>query len=143
MRKLVVCALVLIAIGGCGKKDSEPAPAYTSLDGIWTYATPDMAIVVDFELKTSISGTVQVLNPTIKVDGTQGAAVGTLTNVDLPLIEQLRINANDAALVNNYSITFSDCTVSSTFSIISVADATYTYPWGQFKSLTNIVITRK
>lgn len=143
MRNFVGFALVLVALVGCGKKDSEPAPVYTSADGIWAYATPDNKIKVEFELKTTTSGALQLLNPTIEVDGVAGDAAGTLTNIDLPFIEQIRINANDAALVQPYAITFMDCSVSTNFSYISVAEATYTYPWGTMNTLTGIVINRK
>jgi hypothetical protein len=42
-----------------------------------------------------------------------------------------------------YAITFDLCTVSSNYSTISAADASYTYPWGQLKTLTGVAITRK
>lgn len=142
MRCWYVLALVLVGLSGCGKNSSEPAPVYTSPDGIWVYTTPDKSIHVEFELNTS-SGTLAILDPTIEVSGTAGTAAGQLTNVDLPLIEQIRINANDASLVVPYAITFMNCSMGSAFNVINVADATYTYPWGSLKTLTAITIKRK
>lgn len=134
--------LMAAAILSCGKEET-PLPVYTSPDGIWTYTTPDKSIMVEFELKTSDTGVLEILNSTIEVAKTPGEAAGQLTNVDLPFIEQIRINANDAGLVVPYTITFNTCSVNSTFNFISVADATYTYPWGQLKTLSGISITRK
>lgn len=144
MRSVVlVCAWVALwAMAGCGKSSSDPVPSYSSPDGIWTYTTPDKAITVEFELKTT-DGVLGVVNSTIKVSGTTGQAATLLTDVDLPTISQIRINANDAVLVLPYAITFEICTVSSNFNVIFAADASYTYPWGQLKTLTGVSITRK
>lgn len=143
MRTWIAYVLVATAFWSCGKSDSEPVPVYTSPDGIWTYTTPDKAIMVEFELKTSGSGVLEIVSASIEVSKQPGVAAGQLTNVDLPVIEQIRINANDAGLVVPYAITFNNCSISSTFNFISVADANYTYPWGQMKTLSGISITRK
>ncbi|MBL7849851.1 MAG: hypothetical protein JNN04_03035, partial [Cyclobacteriaceae bacterium] len=97
---------------------------------------------VEFELKTT-DGLLGIQNATIKVSGTQGQAAALMTGVDLPSIERIRINANDAVLVLPYAITFDLCTVNSTYNAILVSDASYTYPWGQLKTLTGVSITRK
>lgn len=134
--------VVALAIAGCGKDSSDPAPTHGSVDGVWTYTTPDKAIAVDFELKT-VDGVLQILNATMKVVNTSGQAAAVLSGVDLPAIAEIRINANDAVIVLPYTITFDICVVGSTFSSISVSNVTYTYPWGQEKTLTNVTIQRK
>lgn len=136
----VVCMLLLVA--GCGKEASDPVPARTSPDGVWTYTTPDKSISVDFELKTS-NGVLSVVSASIVVGGTPGDAAAQLTDVNLPVIGKIRVNANDADLDMPYAITFNACSIASDFNSISVADASYTYPWGQIKPLSGITITRK
>src|SRR5262245_55400292 len=119
MRMLCRLSVLLLFLASCGKNsDSEPVPVYTTVDGIWTYTTPDKAVSVEFELKTTGS-VVEILNATIKVGNVEGEAAGTVTGVDLPVIDQIRINANDAVLVTNYSITFMNCSVSSNFVFIT------------------------
>jgi hypothetical protein len=142
MRNLFLALITIVLFTGCGKDEEQPVPTFTSPDGIWTYTTPDKAITVEFELKTT-DGVLAILNATITVSGTSGQAAAQMTNVGLPAIEQIRINANDAVLVLPYAITFDLCTVSSNYSAISAADASYTYPWGQLKTLTGVSITRK
>lgn len=139
MMRLVIAGLCL-ALLGCGKNDVEPLPAHTAPDGTWTYKTPDGKLSVQFDLKTT--GTVlEILNTTIKLDQQSGMAAGTITGVNLPAVDQIRINANDPIIVVNYSITFINCTFSEDYNFITVADAEYTYP--QAKTLQNITITRK
>lgn len=142
MRVAFHSLIIVLVLAGCSKDSGDPAPAFTSPDGIWTYTTPDKAISVEFELKTT-NGVLGVVNGTITVSDTKGQASVVLTDVDLPAIARIRINANDAVLVLPYAITFDLCTVSSNFNIISAADASYTYPWGQLKTLTGVSITRK
>jgi hypothetical protein len=141
--RVFILAVFVLFMASCGK-DSVPAePTFAIPDGIWTYKTPDNGISVDFELKTT-DGVLQIVNPaSIKVGGTPGVAAALITGVTLPNIDEIRINANDIALVQPYSIKFTNCIVNSTFTQISVADADYTYPWGSLESLTNIAITRK
>jgi hypothetical protein len=137
---LAILALVLAM--GCGKDSSTPSPVYTSVDGVWTFTTPDQAITVEFELKTT-SGTLGIIANSIKVGGVTGLAAGTLNGVSLPAIGEIRVNANDAALVQPYFISFTVCQVSSNYVTISSADVSYSYPWGTVKTLTDVVITRK
>ncbi len=144
MRATGWIVLVLIAGLSCAKNEAEPEPVYTTADGTWTYTTPDKKIKVEFELKTSATGELEIKYPaTIEVNEVPGEAAGVLTNVDLPEIEQIRINANNAVHVQPYSITFTDCSVNGKFDFISVGNAEYTYPWGQLKSHSGVSITRK
>ncbi len=140
MRISIVLLVLLAGLAGCG--NTPPAPSPTTPDGTWSYKTPDNSISVDFELKT-MGGTLAIVNPAIAVSGTSGEAAGQLTDVALPAIGMIRINANDAGLIQPYSITFNMCSVSTDFKSISVVDVEYTYPWGTIKTLTNIVIRRK
>jgi len=137
---MILCVLALI-LSGCNK--DTPVATFTSADGIWTYKTPDNSISVDFELKTT-GGVLSIVNPaTITVGGTLGVAATQISGVALPAIDQIRVNANDAGLVQPYYITFITCEVNSAFTQISVEDIEYTYPWGTLKTLTNATITRK
>jgi hypothetical protein len=139
MKRLAIAGLCL-ALLGCGKKDADPLPTHTAPDGKWTYAVPGNRLKVEFELKTT--GTVlEILNVTITLDQQAGMAAATITGVNLPVVDQIRINANDPVLVTNYSITFVNCTFSEDYNSIFVADAEYNYP--QVVSLQNISITRK
>lgn len=133
--------IVLLFLTACSK--DTPAPSFTSADGVWTYKTPDNNISVDFELKTT-GGVLGIVNPaTIKVGGTQGVAAALMSGVALPAIGEIRINANDAGLVQPYSITFSSCSVNSTYTQITAIDVAYTYPWGTTNTLSNIILFRK
>lgn len=133
--------IVLLLLTACAK--DTPAPSFTSADGVWTYKTPDNNISVDFELKTT-GGVLGIVNPaTIKVGGTQGVAAALMSGVALPDIGNIRINANDADLVNNYNITFTTCSVNSTYTQITAVDVSYTYPWGTTNTLSNVTILRK
>ena len=133
--------IILVFVAACSK--DTPAPSFTSVDGVWTYKTPDNNISVDFELKTT-SGVLNIVNPaSIKVGGTTGIAAATISTVALPAIGEIRINANDAGLVQPYSITFTTCAVNSTYTQITVVDVSYTYPWGTTNTLSNAIILRK
>ena len=142
MMRLVFLAICVVLLG-CGKNDTtEPQPVHSTPDGNWTYTTPDKSISVDFTLQTT-GTTLEIINVFIKVSSNPGDAAGQISGVSLPTIDQIRINANDIVLVKPYSITFVNCTMSSNFNFISVADAEYTYPWGSIKTLQNITIARK
>lgn len=141
MRIILLLVASLYFVLGCQKSDPVE-PALTTVDGAWTYTTPDNSIKVDFEFKDSDAG-LTVLNPKITVNKVPGEAFAQLTSVDLPAIEILRINANDVVLVQPYSITFNDCTVAPDFKRILVTEAIYTYPWGTMKTLSGIYIDRK
>lgn len=140
--------LSIVLIGGllgviaCGK-DPVPTPSFSSPDGKWTYKTPDTRIAVDFELVTTSSGSLDILNATIVVNGVLGQAAAQIFDVDLPAVDSIRINANDATLVKPYYIAFSDCNLSTDFNTIMVAEVEYSFPWGTTKHVSGIVITRK
>ena len=136
---LIVAAAALVL--GCGS--SSPSPVFTSVDGTWTYTTPDKTISVDFELKTTSGGTLEILTSTIKVNNVQGQAAGQLNGVSLPNINEIKVNANDVGLVYPYYISFVNCTVNAGFTQITTTGTEYTYPWGTTKSLTSVTITRK
>jgi hypothetical protein len=139
MKRLAIAALCLVLLG-CGKKDADPLPTHTTPDGTWTYSVPGNHMKVEFELKTT--GTVlEILNTKITLDQQSGMAAGTITGVNLPVVDQIRINANDPVLITNYSITFVICTFSEDYNSIFVADAEYNYP--NVGTLQNISITRK
>lgn len=142
MRSVFLGLIILLLLSGCGKNSNEPAPTFTSPDGVWTYTTPDKSISVEFELKTT-DGVLGIQNARIKVDNLQGQAAAVMTGVNLPAIEKIRLNANDGEIITPYAITFDLCTVSSSFNTISAAEASYTYPWGQLKTLTGVSIVRK
>lgn len=137
MRLAFALCIVLL---GCGKNNTDPLPVHSSPDGTWTYTTPDKAMSVQFDLKTTGS-VVEVLNTTIVVGQQSGMAAGTISGVNLPVVDQIRINANDPVIVTNYSITFINCTFSEDYNFISVADVEYTYP--SPRTLQSISITRK
>lgn len=140
MRYSGVLVILLLAMA-CSK--DTPAPSFTSADGVWTYKTPDGSISVDFELKTT-GGVLGIVNPaSITVSGTQGVAAAVMNGVALPAIGEIRINANDAGLVLPYAITFTTCSVNSTFTQITAADVSYNYPFGTTKTLSNITLLRK
>lgn len=133
--------VILLVVTACSKE--TPAPSFSSADGVWTYKTPDNNISVDFELKTT-GGVLAIVNPaSITVGGIQGIAAALMSGVALPAIGEIRINANDAGLVQPYSITFTTCSVNSTFTQITAVNVSYTYPWGTTNTLTNINILRK
>ena len=131
----LVGALIVFA---CGKESSGPSSA----EGKWAYTTSDGKISVTFELMKSAGGTLELQNPTIKVNGTSGIAAGLMTGVSLPAIGSIRINANDPALTYNYSITFTNGQVSGDFKRIEVPSGSYTYPWGTVVALNAVAIVR-
>jgi hypothetical protein len=134
----ILLLLIGLIILGCSKHKD---PGFTSAEGKWTYTTPDSKIGVTFELVKNGSG-LDIQNQTIKVDAVAYQSAGQITGVSLPAIQLVRINANDSKAVFNYNIEFDNGTVSSDFKIISVATATYTWPWGTTNTLTAIKITR-
>ena len=133
---------ILTILSTCSKS-STPAPVFSSVLGAWTYTTPDNKISVDFVLVNSPSGSLDIQNPIIKVNGVSGVAAALMTGVSLPAIGSIRINANDIRLIQPYSIIFTNCVVATDFTRITVVDVVYTYPWGTNKILSTIQITRK
>jgi hypothetical protein len=137
-RLLILFFIVLITVS-C-KKDKDPG--FTSPEGSWTYTTPDGFIAVTFDVVVATSG-FDVKNQTIKVNAVDAKAEKTVTAFTATAVQKIRINANDTKVTYPYDINFNNGTVSSDFKTINIADATYVYPWGTTKSLTNITITRK
>lgn len=133
----------LLGVFGCGKDEPEPVPTFSSVDGKWTYRTPDKKIDVDFELSTNATGELNILNATISINGTVGQAAAQIFDVNLPAIDSIRINANDASLTYPYYIAFSGCTLAEDFVSILVTEAEYTDPQKVPRKLSGIAITRK
>ena len=138
MKNLLLFILLILAASCSKHKD----PGFTSAEGKWTYSTPDSKIAVTFELVKNSSGALEIQNQTIKVDGTAYLSASQIAGVALPSIQRIRINANDAKAVYNYSIDFITGTVSGDFKTITFATATYSWPWGTANNLTSVSITR-
>jgi hypothetical protein len=134
-RLFLICLVIL----GCSKHKD---PGFTSAEGKWTYTTPDSKIGVTFELVKSSSG-LAIQNQTIVVDGTLDQSVSVMTGVSLPLIQKIRINANDKKAIYPYSIEFDNGSVSADFTTIVVPTSVYTWPYGTNITLTGIKITRQ
>ncbi len=137
--KTLLFFLALLAVsGGCSKSSSGPSSA----EGKWAYTTSDGKIVVTFDLVKTSTGSLDIQNQTMKIDGTAYNAEKQISGVALPLIGSIRINANDAKAVYPYYILFTNGSVSSDFNRINVPDGEYTFPWGTTKTLKAISITR-
>ena len=139
MRNRILYLGLVFMLLACGK-DENSGP--TSAEGKWTYSTPDSKIQVTFDLVKTGSGSLDIQNPTIKVNGVSGNAAATITGVNLPTIGEIRVNANDAGLVQPYSITFTNGKVSGDFKKIEVPTGGYTYPWGTTVTLVAVAIVR-
>ena len=133
---LLICLVAL----ACSSKHKDPG--FTSVEGKWTYTTPDSKVGVTFELVKTSSGDLTIQNQTMKLDGTLYQSAVLMTGVSLPAIQKIRINANDIVAVYPYNIEFDDCIVSSDFKTINVSSATYTWPWPTTHTLTVIKIRR-
>ena len=136
MKRLLLFCLVVAA--GCSDKD----PGFTSPEGTWGYTTPDGKIAVTFEVTKTSADVFDIVNQTMKLDGTLVKAEKEVIAFTSTTIEKIRINANDSKAVYPYNIVFNNATVSSDFKTISVPAATYTYPWGTTVTLSNITIGR-
>jgi len=141
MRALKIFSLALIVLLNACSKDDD-TPKYTSAEGDWTYTTSDGKISVDFTLAKDGS-TWSVKNQVIRVDGVAGNANVTTDGLNPPAIGFIRINANDAKLTYPYDINFTNGTVNSDFTSITVTDATYTWPHDKTNSISNLTIQRK
>lgn len=138
MKKYLLLFFLLIA--GCSSKHRDPG--FTSVEGKWTYTTPDNKIAVTFELAKTSGNDLVIQNQTMKIDGTSYNSFGQIIAGVLPAIQKIRINANDAAAVYNYNIEFNNCSVSTDFKTIEVPTATYTWPWPTVNTLSSVKITR-
>lgn len=140
MRTIAILFVALVVVLGSCKKDDDPK--FTSAAGTWTYTTPDSKLIVTFELKKS-GTTWDAVNPTISVEGTEATAVIQATDVVVPSIGSIRINANDLKVTYPYFVLFSNLEVNGDFTQINVPSASYTWPHDKTNTLTNITITRK
>lgn len=139
--RLFIFLLSGLSLLGCGKDDDV---GFTSLIGSWTYTTPDEKIKVTFDIVGGGSASLlAVENQTIEVDGENARAEIETVDITETSIKKIRINANDAALTFPYNITFNDLKANTDFTVLDVADATYTFPWPESQGLTNIQIVRK
>lgn len=135
--KLFIIVISLVGVA-CSKSSSGP----TSAEGKWTYTTPDGKITATFELVKASSGSLDVQNHSLKINGSVYISEKEITGVSLPDIASIRINANDAKAVYPYYIKFLNGKVSSDFKRIDVPDGEYTFPWGTTNALKNISIVR-
>lgn len=138
MRVFLIIVFFVTVAGGCSKSPSGPSSA----EGKWTYTTADSKIKVTFDLVKTASGSLDIQNPAMTVDGTLANASAVITGVSLPDIVSMRINANDMKVTYPYYIFFSACKVSSDFKHIDVAAGEYSFPFGTTISFKNISIVR-
>ena len=138
LRLLIIVIYFVGAAGACSKSSSGP----TSAEGKWIYTTPDGKITVNFDLVKTSSGSLDVQNQSLKINGAVYNSENEITGVSLPDIASIRINANDAKAVYPYSIKFLNGKVSGDFKRIDVADGEYTFPWGTTNALKNVSIVR-
>ncbi len=128
MRLLNVNVLLITILVGvvcaCSKSSSGP----TSAEGKWAYTTPDNKMSISFDLVKTASGSLDIQNSTIKIDGVAYNSAATISGVALPAIGLIRVNANDAKAVYPYDIRFTNGKVSGDFKKIDVPDAEYTLP---------------
>ncbi len=130
--------LFCVVIMSCGDKD--PAPA--ELESKWSYTTPDLKMVVTFEVVRMSDDAFDIKNQTMTINNVVANAEKEVVAFTKTAIEKIRINANDSKVVYPYNIEFRNATISADFKTISVPFATYTYPWGTTNNLTNIIIER-
>ena len=135
---LFILISLVALVSGCSKSSSGP----TSAEGKWTYTTSDSKMTVDFELVKTSSGSLDIQNQTMKVNGIQYSTEKQIAGVNLPTIASMRFNANDSKAVYPYYVQFLNGKVSSDFKKIEVPDGEYTYPWGTTVTLKGISIVR-
>lgn len=140
MRSAGILMLMLVCAGCSKHKDA--GPTFTSLEGSWTYTTPDNKINVTFDLVKS-GDTLDLKNPSIKVDGTTGNAYAEIASSSATVIDRIAINANDAKLAVPYNIIAQTGAASTDFKTITFATAVYSWPWGTDNHLTSVEVKRK
>jgi hypothetical protein len=133
----------LLIIFTCFTACKEDETGFTSLIGNWSYTTPDEKIEVTFDIVGGDTELLEIQNQTIKVDGVDGMSNLQFDNITEASITLIRINANDAALVFPYNITFNNLSASPDFGTIDVEEATYTFPWQNIVTLNDIQIVRR
>ncbi len=137
LSKLFLTVVIVVWISSCSKSSSGP----TSAEGNWTYTTPDNKISVSFALVKNSSGSLDIQNSALKIEGVAYNSAAQISGVALPVIGSIRINANDAKAIYPYDIQFTNGSVSSDFKKINVPDAEYTYSGGS-NTLKAIVVGR-
>ena len=136
--RLVVVVSFFMIVAACSKSNSGPSSA----EGNWTYTTPDGKIKVNFELVKTSSGSLDVQNQSIRIDGTVYMAEKEITGVSLPDIAKIRINANDAKITYPYYVQLLNGKVSGDFKRIDVPTGSYTFPYPTVVALANISVVR-
>ncbi len=136
MKRLILLFGVILM--SCNDKD--PAPA--ELESKWSYTTPDLKMVVTFEVVRMSDDAFDIKNQTLTIDNVLANAEKEVVAFTRATIEKIRINANDSKVIYPYNIEFRNATISTDFKIITVPFATYTYPWGTTNNLTNITLER-
>jgi len=139
LRNFGLFIVIVSLLAGC--KDEETG--FTSLIGSWTYITPDEKMEVSFDIVGGDSELLVIQNQGIKIEGVEGKANIEFEDITETTIKFIRINANDAALIYPYNITFSDLSASVDFETIDVQSASYTFPWQNNITLSNIQIVRR
>ncbi|MFZ1808829.1 MAG: hypothetical protein WAU36_16480 [Cyclobacteriaceae bacterium] len=139
MKRGIYLIAVAFMLFGCGDEEV----GFTSLIGAWTYTTPDEKIKVEFDIVGGNPDILAVANQKIFVEGQEGIAVVQTETVTETTFGRIRINANDADLDLPYNITFTNLAASTDFSSINVEEATYTFPWPDNNTLTEIEIVRR
>lgn len=132
-------AFLASAILACNK---EQEVGFDSVTGRWTYTTPDGKVMVTFDMQESVNGEVTVANLEYALDSTVYNSVQQVSGVDLPVIEKIRFNLNDAQAVYLYYIEFAQCTVGPEFDVITADSASYVYPWNDLHMLQSVQILR-
>jgi hypothetical protein len=132
--------IIFILLMACSKHEE---PGFTSVAGNWLYSTPDGEVSVTFELAKTSTGGFIIQNQTMTINKVLYNSYAQLIGVNLPVIQQIEINANDILAIYPYEIAFNNCTVSSDFTTINVPAATYTWPWGTTNMLSSIKIVRQ
>jgi len=140
MRTLSILSLALMILLASCKKDDDPK--FSSAEGTWTYTIPEGQVTAQFTIAKS-GTSIELKDPVMVVSGVTADAVLVDANVTSTTIGEIMINANDADVDYAYLMTFTDCTVSSDFKEIKVANLEYEWPHGSTKSVQNITITRK
>ncbi len=134
MKITVSLLLGLLLLGGCSGEDDV---GFTSLIGSWTYTTPDNKIEVSFDIVGGSDEILSLQGQSIVVDGVEGKAEIQFEGTTETTIDKVRINANDAALVYAFNITFNNLSANADFTELNAESATYTWPWSSTSGPTN------
>lgn len=139
MRFISLLIVVFSFLIGCKEEEA----GFSSLIGEWKYTTPDEKIEITFDIVGGDPELLTIKNQTIKIDGSDGNANIQFSNITETTIDLIRINANDAALIYPYYIAFNNLSASPDFTMIEVESASYTFPWQNTITLSDIQIVRR